>query len=295
MNYYEISYVEKLDALQAIFEYSAKLAEAIGISRRTLPNWRDRPESIKAEHRLNIDLLYCKHVLVPEWDDPKQPFSPILLPDEMVSNDNLLMPFLRRLSYGTIEIETDMAKADFDKVIDEKKLPKNMDRQTFHEAFNTYVTHKWIWQKIVTNKETMTITEEGIRSLHAGFMRGVHENAGFYSKNIRVMGKLEGVDTTLPEDIPEEMNRWVFKMNEAATLEEIAKAHAYFIAIHPFGDGNGRVGRAMVMVQCLNARLMPPTFDGKNRAMYYATMEYAMAHGRYAPLIRLFYEATERA
>ncbi|TXK92776.1 hypothetical protein BMR07_02700 [Methylococcaceae bacterium CS1] len=48
----------------------------------------------------------------------------------------------------------------------------------------------------------------------------------------------------------------------------IPKAHAYFIAIHPFGDGNGRVGRALVMVQCLNARLMPPTFDGKNRAMY---------------------------
>ena len=295
MKFNEISYIEKLYALQAIFGYSAKLAEAIGVSRRTLPNWRDKPESIKAEHRLDIDVLYCKHVLVPEWDDPKQSFSPILLPDEMASNDNLLMPFLRRLSYGTIEIETDIAKEDFDKVIDEKKLPKNMSRQTFHEAFNTYVTHKWIWQKIVTHKETMSITEEGIRSLHADFMRGVHENAGFYSKNIRVMGKLDGVDTTLPEDIPEEMNRWVFKMKQAATLEEIAKAHAYFIAIHPFGDGNGRVGRALVMIQCLNARLMPPTFDGKNRAMYYAAMEHAMAHGRYAPLIRLFYEATEHA
>ena len=295
MKYNEISYIDKLKKLQEIFEYSAKLAEVIGVSRRTLPNWRDKPESIKPEHRLAIDVLYCKHVLIPEWDDPKQTFSPVLLPDEMANNANWLMPFLRRLSYGTIEIETNMTKADFDKAIDEKKLPKNMDRQTFHEAFNTYVTHKWIWQKIVTNKETMTIMEEGIRSLHADFMRGVHENAGFYSKNIRVMGRLEGVDTTLPEDIPEEMNRWVFKMKEAATLEEIAKAHAYFIAIHPFGDGNGRVGRALVMIQCLNARLMPPTFDGKNRAMYYATMEHAMAHGRYAPLIRLFYEATERS
>ena len=91
------------------------------------------------------------------------------------------------------------------------------------------------------------------------------------------------------------MNRWVFKMSQTATLEEIAKAHAYLIAIHPFGDGNGRVGRAMVMIQCLNARLLPPVFDGNNRAMYYAAMEHAMAHGRYAPLIRLFYEATESA
>ena len=293
MNYNDISYLDKLDHLQDIFEYSAKLAEAIGVSRRTLPNRRDKPESIKPQHRLDIDVLYCKHILVPEWDDSKQTFTPVLLPDEIAINDSLLMPFLRRLSYGTIEIETDMAKEDFDKVIDNKKLPKNMDRQTFHEAINTYLTHQLLWKKIVEHNETMAITEEGIRSLHADFMIGVYENAGFYSKNIRVMGRLEGVDTTLPEDIPEEMNRWVYKMSGAATLEEIARAHAYFIAIHPFGEGNGRVGRALVMIQCLNAGLMPPVFDGKNRAMYYAAMEHAMAHGRYAPLIRLFYEATK--
>jgi len=48
----------------------------------------------------------------------------------------------------------------------------------------------------------------------------------------------------------------------------------------------------LVMIQCLNARLMPPVFNGENRAMYYAAMEHAMVRGRYAPLIRLFYEAT---
>ncbi len=61
--------------------------------------------------------------------------------------------------------------------------------------------------------------------------------------------------------------------------------------IDPFGDGNGRVGRALVMAQCLNARLMPPVFDGNNRAMYYAAMQHAMKHGRYSPLIRLFYQS----
>jgi len=291
MKYNEISYIDKLDQLQEVFEYSTKLSEAIGVSRRSLPNWRDRPDSIKPEHRLNIDVLYCKRFLIPEWDKPKQTFAPVLVPDDMANNEVLFMPFLRRLSYGTIEIETDMAKADFDKVIDEEKLPKNMDRQTFHEAINTYLTHKWIWQKIVAHDETIVITEEGIRSLHADFMRGVYERAGFYSTKIRVMGRLDGVHTTLPDDIPEEMNRWVYKMSGALTLEEIARAHAYFIAIHPFGDGNGRVGRALIMIQCLNARLMPPVFEGENRAMYYAAMEHAMLHGRYAPLIRLFYEA----
>jgi Fic family protein len=294
MKYNKISYIDKLNRLQEVYVYATKLAEAIGVSRRTLPNWHDKPESIKPEHRLDIDVLYCKHFIIPEWDQPKQTFSPVLLPDELASNEALFMPFLQRLSYGTIEIETNMAKADFDKAIDEEKLPKNMDKQTFHEAINTYLTHKRLWREIVEHGEAMSFTEESIRSLHAHFMNGIHDNAGFYSTRLRVMGKLDGVVTTLPEDIPEEMNRWVYKVKGAATLEEIAKAHAYFIAIHPFGDGNGRVGRALVMIQCLNARLIPPVFGGENRAIYYAAMEHAMAHGRYAPLIRLFYEAALR-
>lgn len=294
MKYHEISYIDKLDQLQTHFAYSTKLAEAIGVSRRTLLNWRDRPESIKPEHRLDIDVLYCRHFLIPEWDNPRQTFAPMLLPDEMPKSEALFMPFLCRISYGTIEIETDMAKADFDKVIDEEKLAKNMDRQTFHEAINTFFTHRWLWRKIVEHGESMTITEESIKSLHAALMRGVHENAGFYSDKIRVMGKLAGMQITLPEDIPEEVNRWVYKMSGASSLDEIARAHAWFIAIHPFGDGNGRVARALVMAQCLKARLMPPIFDGENRVMYYAAMEHAMVHGRNAALVRLFHEAALR-
>lgn len=294
IDYNEISYIEKIEQLQSVYEYSTKLSEVLGVSRRTLLNWQNRPDSISAENRLNIDVLYCRYFIVPEWDDPKKTYQPVLLPDNMPHNEALFMPFLRRLSYGTIEIETGMAKADFDKIIDEAKLPKNMSRQTFHEGFNTFMVHKELWHRIVERADPMLINEEGIRSLHADFMRGIRDDAGFYSENIRVMGKLDGVATTEPADIAEEMNRWVYKEAKANSLEDIAKAHAYFIMIHPFGDGNGRVGRALVMIQCLNARLMPPVFNGENRAIYYATMEHAMKHGRYAPLVRLFYQATRQ-
>ena len=293
MEYNNISYIDKLDQLQTAFVYSTKLAEAIGVSRRTLLNWRQKPESISTQYCLDIDVLYCQHFLIPEWDAPKQSIPAVLLPDDMPHNKALFLPFLRRLSYGTIEIETDMAKADFDNIIDGKNMPKNMDRQTFFEGFNAFITHKQLWQKIVEHGEPMPITVESIKTLHADFMRGIHDDAGFFSTKIRVMGRLEGVQTTEPEDIEEEMIRWVYKEAKAATLDAIAKAHAYFILIHPFGDGNGRVGRALVMAQCLNARLMPPVFDGKNRAMYYAAMQHAMKHGRYAPLVRLFYEAAK--
>jgi len=295
MEYNDISYIEKLDQLQGVYIMSSALSEVVGVSRRSILNWRDRPESIKTEHRFNIDVLYCKHFVIPEWDVPGQSIAPVLLPDDLPGNESLLMPFLRRLSYGTIEIETGMLREDFDRAIDAKKLPRNMTIETFHEAVNTYLTLKWVWQKCIGHAERFAISEESIRGLHGDFMRGIRDDAGFYSEKVRVMGGLEQLHTTLPDDIPEEMNRWAYKCSSAQTIDEIARAHAYFIAIHPFGDGNGRVGRALVMAQCLNARLMPPLFDGENRPIYYAAMVHAMVHGRYAPLIRLFHESARRA
>ena len=294
MKYNAISLLDKLDQLQLVLVYSTKLAEALNVTRRTLLNWRQKPESISAKYRLDIDVLYCQHFLIPEWDVPKQTFTPVLLPDTLPHNEALFLPFLRRLSYGTIEIETEMAKVDFDSIIDGKKLPKNMDKQTFHEGFNAFMTHQQLWQKIVEHGEPLPITVDNIKTLHIDFMRGVVDNAGFFSTKHRAMGQLEGVQTTEPEDIDEEIHRWVYKVAKSVTLEDIAKAHVYFILIHPFGDGNGRVGRAIVLAQCLNARLMPPFFAGHNRAMYYAAMQHAIKYGRYAHLIRLFYEATQQ-
>lgn len=172
MKYNKISYIDKLARLQEEFVYSTKLSEEIGVSRRTLLNWRSKPDSISAAHRLNIDVLYCRLFQVPEWDDPKQSFEPVLLPDDMPHNEALFLPFLRRLSYGTLEIETDIQKADFDRIVDEKKLPRNMDRQTFHEGFNAFFTCKELWLKIVEQGERIDLTEEGIKSLHAAFGLG---------------------------------------------------------------------------------------------------------------------------
>jgi len=94
MEYNHISYIDKLNQLQGIYEMSTRLSEAIGISRRSLLNWRDRPDSIKPEYRFNIDVLYCKHFVIPEWDKPGQLFAPVLLPDDMPGNEALLMPEL---------------------------------------------------------------------------------------------------------------------------------------------------------------------------------------------------------
>jgi len=214
------------------------------------------------------------------------------IPDDMQHNPKGFMPLLRQLSYGTIEIESGMSKKDFNRAIDANKMPKNMSVKTFHEAFNTYITMQELWKGIIERNEPFTISESSIKALHNSFMRGVHEDAGTYSQKVRVMGHLEHFSTTWHADIPEEVNSWAYKYKVVNTLEDLAKSHAHFIAVHPFGDGNGRVGRALMLAQCLNARLMPPVFNAQNKAMYYAAMEHAMVHGRHTPLIRLMRDAS---
>ena len=66
--------------------------------------------------------------------------------------------------------------------------------------------------------EPLSITEESNKTLHADFMRGVHDNAGFYSAKIRITGQLEDVQTMEPADIEEGMNRLVYKEAKSTTL-----------------------------------------------------------------------------
>ena len=291
INYQDLSYTEKLNKLQEYFYYSTKLSEAIGVSRRTLLNWKNNPNSISPAHRLDIDVMYCKHYIVEKLDNDCD-YQPVLIPDN-AKDKSFSEPYVANLSHGTIEIESNITLSEFTKSINNDKLPKGVERKTFFEGFNAFATMTRIWNTIVRDSHTIELNEFLIKDLHSSFMQGILETPGIYSNNYRIMGKISDIDTTAPEDIAEEVNRWVFKAKNANTIDQIASLHAYFMLIHPFSDGNGRVGRALSTIQCLNAHLLPPIFNENNKALYYATMEYAMRHGRNKPLINLFISAQQ--
>ena len=86
----------------------------------------------------------------------------------------------------------------------------------------------------------------------------------------RLPNEVGGESTTAPEDVPEEMSGLFrsYKPREPHTLEQIIDFHVRLERIHPFQDGNGRVGRLIMLKECL-ANGIVPFVIGEDMKLYY--------------------------
>ena len=87
----------------------------------------------------------------------------------------------------------------------------------------------------------------------------------------KLPNEVGGMETTLPEDVSAEMKKLLADYNskENVTLEDIIEFHVQFERIHPFQDGNGRVGRLIVFKECLKHGIVPFIIEDKMKMFYY--------------------------
>ena len=84
-------------------------------------------------------------------------------------------------------------------------------------------------------------------------------NVGGFKVIPNKIGLINVINTTAPENVEEELDKllkWYYELNNI-TLESIIEFHYRFETIHPFGDGNGRVGRMIMFRECLKNNIMP--------------------------------------
>ena len=93
------------------------------------------------------------------------------------------------------------------------------------------------------------------------------------------------IETVLPKDVPDKMNELLQEYEGSSkNLEEIMRYHAVFEKIHPFQDGNGRVGRMLIFKECLRNDIIPLIIENDRKAEYYYCLNEAQHKGEYEKL-----------
>lgn len=282
-----------LDDLLEYHETSTALAHQLDISRMSLLNWRERPESIREENLLRLEMEWHSSIWLRRYHNGEiKKKNDQKLPKQFHKELELQTTIIDNLSFGSLEVETGTSERDFRKATQGIEIPKNIDAAQYLAIQNIYSVTRRILRQYSSN-ELPIITSAHIRELHYTIMQGIRTDAGEYSTMQRILPQTD-LQLTKPEDIAEEVDYWVSKYEFSSSLSKLAAAHAHFELIHPFGDGNGRVGRALIWEQCLSLGLMPPEIDQHNKAFYYVTLEHAQRTGDTAPLHYMFQLAQER-
>lgn len=119
-----------------------------------------------------------------------------------------------------------------------------------------------------------TLTEKFIKELHLTLKNGTSDSrkewfsVGDYKKLPNEVG---GMNTALPEEIADRMKELLMEYNakEEKTFEDILDFHVKFERIHPFQDGNGRVGRLIMFKECLKYSIVPFIIEDNLKLFYY--------------------------
>lgn len=84
-------------------------------------------------------------------------------------------------------------------------------------------------------------------------------NVGGFKIVPNKIGLINVIDTSAPENVEKDIDNLLleYKKIKNVTIEDIVDFHYKFELIHPFGDGNGRVGRMIMFRECLRNNIMP--------------------------------------
>ena len=127
---------------------------------------------------------------------------------------------------------------------------------------------------MIIDNAKASLTEKFIKELHLSLKNGTSDSrkdwfaVGDYKKLPNDVG---GMDTTLPEEVANKMKTLLTEYNgkKEKTFEDILDFHVKFERIHPFQDGNGRVGRLVMFKECLKCNVVPFIIDENLKIFYY--------------------------
>lgn len=276
---------EKLRIIQNLSGLTqTEIAAKIGVSFVAFNNWwNDKAEPRKKQADL-IDELYKKYTgqkEIPEnvllakkqlLQKRSAKFKSIV--DVILKNSDIYDQFLLSLTYNSNKIEGSTLSEDetADIIFNNKSIPnKSIIEQL--EVKNHQAALQYLFQYLQGFKK---INEELILKLHSILMNGIRDDAGTYRNHgVRIVGS--NVPTANYLKVPVLMKEIVENINgkNDDSIDHVSQIHAKFEQIHPFSDGNGRVGRMILTAMLLKYNIAPSVIKQEEKRIYYVCLRRA--------------------
>lgn len=127
---------------------------------------------------------------------------------------------------------------------------------------------------LIIDHAASTLSEHFIKKLHHILKTGTSDSrkdwfaVGEYK---RLPNEVGGMQTSLSEEVADKMKALLSDYNAVSkkTLDDILDFHVRFERIHPFQDGNGRVGRLIMFKECLKYNIVPFIIEENLKLFYY--------------------------
>lgn len=285
---------QKLEIIQKLLGLTqTKLAERFGVSFAAFNSWWTGKSTPRTRMQAAINELFLEvtgQKVIPE----KQLTAKKLalrqkslehknIAAEILDNPDIRDQFILKLTYHTNRIEgssltePDTAAILFDNVaLPDKSLTEQLEAKNHQTALN------YLFDYIFKNRD---LDENFILKLHAILMNGIQPDAGSYRRHaVRITGV--NLPTANYLKVPDLMPM-VAKETAKSTRDIIAlsaKIHSQFEQIHPFSDGNGRVGRLLMHAMLLKANFAPAVIRQEQKQLYYTYLYKAQTKGDYSQL-----------
>lgn len=266
----------------------AEMAQKWGLSERTVRN-------------------YCSSSKIPDafltgktWNIPENAKRPDRA-NKRKENPKTLLEFLKaekainvsggiyhkiqiELTYNSNHIEGSRLTHDQTRYIYETNTI-GMDKGTVNVDDIVETVNHFKCIDLCIDQANHALSEAFIKQLHLILKSGTSDSrknwfaVGDYK---RIPNEVGGRETTVPEEVTGKIKALLTAYNDvkAKTFEDILEFHYQFESIHPFQDGNGRVGRLIMFKECLRNNVVPFIINEKLKMFYYRGLhEWASERG----------------